>query len=112
MGQETNFIWEKLELSIAENTLLKEKNVRLAKERDEAFARWENLNKEIKERVGDVRVRRVFDPTHFSERLNIVVDFDPYLWRSSGFDFEREVVMKIMETFRNEFNKHLSKEKT
>ena len=109
MGQETNFIWEKLELSIAENALLKEKNVRLAKERDEAFARWENLNKEIKERVGDVRTQRVFDPTHFSERFNIVVEFDPYLWRSSGFDFEREVAMKIMETFRNEFNKHMGK---
>jgi hypothetical protein len=105
--KDQEFLWEKLVGVIEENTLLKEKNAKLTKERDEAFARWENLNKDIKERVGIVRTDRVFEPTNFSEKLRIAVDYDPYLWRSSNFDFERELAMKIIETFRHEFNKHL-----
>lgn len=104
---EQEFLWEKLRSVVEENALLKEKNTNLTKERDEAFARWENLNKEIKHRVGDIRTERVFDPTRFSERLSIVVDFDPYLYRASEFEFDREVLMQVVEKFRSEFNKRL-----
>lgn len=105
--KEQEFLWEKLRGVIEENTLLKESNQKLTKERDEAFARWENLNEEIKHRVGDIRVQRIFDPTRFTERLSIVVDFDPYLYRASQFEFDREVLMQVVEKFRNEFNKRL-----
>ena len=54
--KDQEFLWEKLVGVIEENTLLKEKNTRLTKERDEAFARWENLNKDIKDRIGIVLV--------------------------------------------------------
>jgi hypothetical protein len=104
--KDQDFLWEKLAGAIEENTLLKETNIRLTKERDEASARWENLNKDIKNHVGIVRVERTYDPTTFSEHLRIIIDYDPYLWRSSNFNFEREFLMQVMEKFRGEINKH------
>ena len=70
MGQETDFIWEKLERALAENTLLKEKNSKLTKERDELSARWENLNRVVEKKF-DYRTERVFDPTAFHSKINI-----------------------------------------
>jgi hypothetical protein len=107
--KDQEFLWEKLVGVIEENTLLKEKNTRLTKERDEAFARWENLNKDIKDRIGIVRVERGYDPAKFSEHLRVAIDYDPYLWRSSNFDFELEFAKKMMETLRHEINKHMGK---
>lgn len=100
-------LWQKLREVIEETALLKQEIKTLTSQNRELSARWENLNKEIKHRVGDIRVERVFDPTRFSERLSIVVDFDPYLYRASEFEFDREVLMKVVEKFRGEFNKRL-----
>ncbi len=111
MGQETDFIWEKLELALAQNTLLKENNTKLTKERDELSARWENLNREVEKKF-DYRAERVFDPTRFTQRVHMVVDFDEELYLASNIDMGRVLAMKVLGLFEREMVEHLKKSKT
>jgi hypothetical protein len=105
---EQEFLWEKLQNAIEENAILKQENQKLMKSRDEAYARWENLNKEIEERVGNILVQRIYDPNNFQDRLNIIVDYDPYLYRASDFNMEIEVIKEVAKTFQTAFKSHLS----
>jgi predicted nuclease with TOPRIM domain len=110
MGQETDFIWNKLELVMAENTLLKEKNSKLTKERDELSARWENLNKVVAKKF-DYRTERVFDPTAFHSKINISVIFDEDLYRASQIEFVEGIIQKVVPLFQSELSKMLSRPK-
>jgi predicted nuclease with TOPRIM domain len=110
MGQETDFIWEKLELALAENTLLKEKNNKLTKERDELSARWENLNKVVEKKF-DYRTERVFDPTAFHSKINISVIFDEDLYRTSQIEFVEGIIQKVVPLFQSELSKMLNRPK-
>lgn len=110
MGQETDFIWEKLELALAENTLLKEKNSKLTKERDELSARWENLNKVVEKKF-DYRTERVFDPTTFHSKINISVIFDEDLYRASQIEFVEGIIQKVVPLFQSELSKMLNRPK-
>jgi predicted nuclease with TOPRIM domain len=110
MGQETAFIWEKLELSIAENALLKEKNNKLTKEREELSARWENLNKVVEKKF-DYRTERVFDPTAFHSKINISVIFDEDLYRASQIEFVEGIIQKVVPLFQSELSKMLNRPK-
>lgn len=108
MGQETDFIWEKLELAIAENASLKDKNSKLTKERDELSARWENLNREVEKKF-DYKAERVFDPNTFQGKVNISVIFDDYLYRASDIDFVKNIINKVVPLFQNELSKVLNR---
>jgi predicted nuclease with TOPRIM domain len=108
MGQETDFIWEKLERALAENTLLKEKNSKLTKERDELSARWENLNRVVEKKF-DYRTERVFDPTAFHSKINISVIFDEDLYRASQIEFVESIIQKVIPLFQSELSKMLNR---
>ena len=110
MGQETDFIWEKLELALAQNALLKENNTKLTKERDELSARWENLNREVKKKF-DYRAERVFDPNSFDSKINISVLFDENLYRASQIDFVEGILQKVVPLFQSELSKMLNRPK-
>jgi hypothetical protein len=114
MGQETDFIWEKLELALAENTLLKEKNNKLTKERDELSARWENLNREVK-KTFNCKAERVFDPNSyfggFGSKINISVTLDENLYRASQIEFVEHIIERVVPLFQNELSKMLTRPK-
>jgi len=110
MGQETDFIWEKLERALAQNTLLKEQNNKLIRERDELSARWENLNRIVEKKFGS-KVERIFDPTAFASKINISVIFDEDLYRASQIEFVEGIIQKVVPLFQSELSKMLSRPK-
>ena len=110
MGQETDFIWEKLERALAQNTLLKEQNNKLIRERDELSARWENLNRAVEKKF-DYKAERIFDPAAFTSRINISVIFDEDLYRASRIEFAEGIINKVMPLFQSELSKTLDRRK-
>ena len=89
-------LWKKFSEAIEELALLKEANRKLTEENKELYARWDNLNREVKKQI-ECRAERVFSPTNFNTTLRFSVQYDDFVFNASNVQLEELVAIKAID---------------
>lgn len=98
-------LWKKFTEATQEIALLKEANRKLTEENKELYARWDNLNREVKKQI-ECRAERVFSPTTFNTTLRFSVQYDDFVFNASNVQLEELVAIKAIEVLRYAIEEH------